>query len=390
MIKNIFFILLLTQIYPLCAQKNTLSSKEAAEIIRTKDYKKTEHVQYNLDSVGTRIIRQLFSDKANHPDRISKKEYLDNPYRDTFEKEMLSSLIQILKKSETRKKVYTLTDEDSLLVFGRELKWKRGKIGQRGIWSFNPVDSTIAPNPYYQFFTFSIKMAVDWAPVVFVAKGFEPSGVRGTLRTLPKQHALIYDPVFTIGIPKVHLITENNNQPELPLIILGKDFISYPSNQLLLENVLKSSGHSDSTSRSLLVHLDALADYNLKELNPTTCKGFNLFNSKSCYQFTLTTREWTAEISGFINRKTKYIATINKSNKISYALVEEPQNLLSHVKSVFESRYNESNSEITFESKRCRRFIYEIETEPDRLTKQSKKYKAVYRKGKVSIKRIGL
>jgi len=353
-------------------QNCAVSPELAVEIIQSKSYEKIESDEENLDSIGIKIIRKFFNDKANHPDRISKKDYLSNPFLDKYQKESYSYFIKFLKKSNVRKREYTLTDEDSLLVSENTAK---GRLA--ALWNFSAFDSTVAPNPYYCFYSFSITRSWDHYPIdKWVVKGFEPPFSRSTrANSIPKLYALIYDPVFTVGIPKVHLITKNNNQIELPLILLGRDFISYPSNKLLLDNVLKSSGYCDSASLSLLVYLDAFSDYGPKEFHPTPCQDLNLFKSKTCYEFT----------SG---NGTKYIATINKSNKISYALVEEPENLLSHVKLVFETRHNESYSEITFESKRGRRFIYEVETRPDRLTLQSKKYKAIYNRGKITFNLI--
>lgn len=352
-------------------QNYEVSPELAVEIIRSKSYEKIESDEENLDSIGIKIIRKFFSDKANNPDRVSKKDYLDNPFLDKYQKKSYSYFIKLLKKSDVRKREYTLTVEDSLLVSENTAK------GRRGLWNFRVVDSTVAPNPYYRFYSFSIKSTSDHYPISkWVAKGFKPPISRSMrANSIPKLYALIYDPVFTVGIPKVHLITKNNNQIELPFILLGRDFISYPSNKLLLDNVLKSSGYCDSTSLSLLVYLDAFSDYGPKEFHPTPCQDLNLFKNKTCYQF--------ASGNG-----TKYIATINKSYKISYAFVEEPENLLSHVKSVFETRHNESYSEITFESKLGRRFIYEIETRPNRLTHQSKKYKAIYNRGKITFNLI--
>lgn len=365
MFSKLFVLIYLLLVQSSLSQNIIVNPEQAVEIICSKDYEKIEPNEFNLDSVGTNIIRTLFSDKANHPDRISKKRYLENPILTPFEKEFLSNLYQSLKDPKKRKEVYLLAKEDSLLIFGRSTSMTPG------LWSFSAVDSTIASNPYYQFFIFNLRMSQNSTPQV-VANNFVTSGPYGATSTVAKPKTLIYDPVFTVGIPKVCLY--NNDTIKLPLILLGRDFISYPNNKLLLDNVLKSSGYCDSTSLSLLVYLDAFSDYGPKEFHPTPCQDLNLFKNKTCYQF--------ASGNG-----TKYIATINKSYKISYALIEEPHNLMSHVKSVFYARYHESDSEVTFKSKRGRKFIYEIEVR-DYLTRQRKSYKAVYKRGRITYNLI--
>lgn len=364
MIKHLFILFMLLQAQFLIAQNRTLSPEKATELISSKKFDKIEPIGIDLDSAGVKIIRQFFYDKANYPDQVSKKQYLDNPYYSSWEKKNLSKFLKNLENPEYRTKAYTLTEADSLLL-------KRQKRDQRGMWRFSPIDTSIATNPYYEFFSFYITTARNTIPSSMIANGYESSGAYGATSPVAKMSAFIYDPGFTVAIPKINLNSSNNEQIELPLIILGKDFVSYRANLLLLENVLKESGYSDSNIRFSIVQLDAATNYSAKKIESALCQGFNLFNKKSCYKF---------------NRlEVDYKVTMNKTHQIGYALVEEAENLKSYIRSVFKNSYYGSYSEIEFKSQKGRRFIYEIEYR-DYKDYYYKRCKAVYNRGKVRFK----
>ncbi len=364
MIKQLFIIFVLLQTQQLIAQNRTLSPKEATELFVSKEFNKIEPIEFNLDSIGVKIIRQFFYDKANYPDQVSKKQYLDNPYYSSWEKKNLSKFLKRLENPENRKRVYTLTEEDSLLL-------KRQKRDQRGMWRFSPIDTSIAMNPYYEFFSFYITTARNIVPRSMIANGYEISGPYGRTSPVAKKSVFIYDPSFTVAIPRIILNSSNNEQIELPLIILGKDFVSYRANLFLLENVLKESGYSDCSIRFTLVQLDAAANYSAKKIESVPCQGFNLLNNKTCYKFN-------------VRKEEVYIATMKKTHQISYALEEEAENLKYAVETAMWVNYFERNPEIEFKTKNGRRFIYEVEYRDSDY--QYKRLKAIYNRGKVRFK----
>ncbi|PWH86306.1 hypothetical protein [Brumimicrobium oceani] len=365
MIKQLFILFVLLQTQSLIAQNRTLCPEEVHELIVSKEFKKIEPIEFNLDSIGVKIIRQFFYDKANYPDQVSKKQYLDRPYMGSWEKRNLASFLKRLKNAEYRKKVYTLTDADSLLL-------RRQKRGQTGMWSFRPIDTSIAMNPYYAFFSFDITTARNTIPRSMVANGFESTGsYRGSM-PVAKQSALIYDSRFTVGIPKVILNSSNNEQFELPLIIIGKDFVSYRAGLSLLENVLKESGYSDNSIRFTLVQLYVATNYySTNEIESVPCQSFNLFKNKSCYQFKL-------------RKDLEYIFTMKKTHEISYKLKEEAENLKYAVETAVWRSYSDNYPEIEFKSKRGRRFIYEVTYRTSDY--QYKKSKAIYNRGRVRFR----
>src|SRR5690554_7296399 len=102
MIKQLFIIFVLLQTQQLIAQNRTLSPKEATELFVSKEFNKIEPIEFNLDSIGVIIIRQFFYDKANYPDQVSKKQYLDKPYYSSWEKKNLSKFLKRLDRKSTR------------------------------------------------------------------------------------------------------------------------------------------------------------------------------------------------------------------------------------------------------------------------------------------------
>ena len=77
MMRNIFNIILLLQVSITFSQGNMLGFQKAIQIIKSGEYEINESIEYDLDTIGTQIIRQLFYDKANYPDRVSKEKYLE-------------------------------------------------------------------------------------------------------------------------------------------------------------------------------------------------------------------------------------------------------------------------------------------------------------------------
>lgn len=328
------------------AQQNALTPETASEIILEKMIRRTEPVQYSQDSVGSIVIRKLFYDKANHPDPVSKKEYLENFYLTSYARENLCNLIGRLENPEFRRDVYSLTSSDSLLLHGRNQ-----------LWWLTPVDTSIATNPYYQFFSFNLVR-----DGLCTANRFVPSGCAyGGQSPVAKPNALIYDSRFTIGVPRVSIYDSLNNRADLPFILLGRDFVSYKSNLMLLANVIKFTGLPDSTVQMLIVQLDAYADFMPKNITSVT------HNKNTCFRFH---SHWL---------KADYYASLSSDYFINYSLVEEPQNLIPHVTTVFLVNYPYTYPEVVFKSKKRRKFIYEISLH------NGQTFTATYKRNKVSI-----
>lgn len=405
------------------SQQKKLSPQEAMQIFNSGEYESYESIEYDLDTVGTQIIRQLFYDKVNYPDRISKEKYLERytssrkEYlgRDGFSKWQAEAISRLYKKrrndKDYRKRIYTLTDEDSLLVYGSKKSFNNRKTkikGEQPLWTLSLFDTTMIENPYYSFFKFTIKSvgsrSYDVWPRTVANSVTENEEYTG------KSNVFIYDSKFLVGIPKVNLKNKDNEKLELPLLLLGVDFISYPINNQLLINILKVSGYSDSASFSSLVLLYARFNYvssRKQELYEIPCKKFNLFKRERCYKFSVLEGSWSLEDNQHNYRRTYYIATINKSYDIKYNLVEEPENLTMYIQESLNTYYSISShkpeyyKEPRFVVKRGRRFIYKtdwIETKSWQYDKDGKeqfeykkfKVKITYKRGEVFFKEIEL
>lgn len=414
MIRNFIVIICLLQGSITFSQENVLSPQEAIQIINSGEYEIGKSVEYDLDTIGIQVIKQLFYDKANYPDRVSKEKYLDQyNHLSSFEKRNISSIYKILKNPEYRKRVYTLKDEDSVLVYGsKDIRYINSRKGFKDLWNIYPIDTTIiASNSYYSFFKFEIKLANNFTPR-FIANGIISRGSRSSpTEYSSKLKAIIYNSRFIVGIPKVNLKNKEIEKLELPLLFLGEDFISYPINNQLLTSILEASGQSDSTSFSSLVHLYVRSRYgasSTQEFYEIPCQKLNLFKSERCYKFSVLEGSWSPEDYRHNYRSTDYIATLDKSYGIKYKLVEEPENLTMYIQESLNRYYGiySSNSayykEPSFVTKRGKRFIYKtdywIETErwshaengKEQFEYKKFKVKIAYKGGKVSFKQIKL
>jgi len=320
--RNIFNIILLLQVSITFSQGNMLGYQKAIQIIKSGEYVINESTEYDLDTIGTQIIRQLFYDKANYPDRVSKEKYLER-YKSTrkeylersefskWETEVISRAYKKRRKDkEYRKKVYTLTNEDSLLIYGSKKNFNNHKVkikGDQPLWSLSLFDTSIIENSYYNFFKFKIQ-SIDgkhnydiWPKTV--ANNMTPNG-----EFIGRGDVFIYNFEFLVGIPKVNLKNKDNERLELPLLLLSEDFICYPISNQLLTTIIDVSSYSENASLTSLVKLYTCFKYGasrMQQFQAIHCRKLNLFSRKKHYKFSITRREWVPEISGFKNKTTE-------------------------------------------------------------------------------------
>lgn len=102
MIKRTFILIVLLQSQFLVAQGKLLTAEKSTELFITREFDEIMPNEFNLDSIGVKIIRQFFYDKANYPDQESKNQYLDNPYYNysSWEKKNLSMFLKRLEDPE--------------------------------------------------------------------------------------------------------------------------------------------------------------------------------------------------------------------------------------------------------------------------------------------------
>lgn len=409
MMRNIFNIILLLQVSITFSQGNMLGLQKAIQIIKSGEYEINESIEYDLDTIGTQIIRQLFYDKANYPDRVSKEKYLERyrssrkEYleRDEFSKWETEVISRAYKKrrndKEYRKRVYTLTDEDSLLIYGSKKSFNNHKVkikGDQPLWSLSLFDTSMIENPYYIFFKFRIQ-SIDGKHNYDIWPKTVANKITQNGEFIGRGSVFIYNFKFLVGIPKVNLKNKNNERLELPLLLLSEDFIFYPTSNQLLTTILDVSGYSDSASLTSLVKLYTCFKYGasrVQQFQALRCRKLNLFSRKEYYRFSILNRK--SQNSNFKDT-TEYIATINKSYDIKYKLVEEPKNLIPFVRKTCKEFYeqydiNNKTLKINFISKRGRKFIYEAEWSRQgvRYLNSSESYeylgaKVTYKRGKV-------
>jgi hypothetical protein len=296
--------------------------------------------------MGDTIVRELLSNKINHPELVSKKEYLNNPYLSEHNLNYVKQTLENLERLEFRKQVYTLVPSDSIFYGCDNFTYR-----------ITALDTSIGNNSFYRFYTFDVQ-TINYQ----LGVRYQSSGPYGAQSPIAKPNAFIYDSRFTVGVPKVCILRADSSKGILPYLFFGRDFANRKQSTELLASILKRNYIADTLIQKTLIQIDAAGDY-----EPEKPAFFS--QNKSSVQFSFFSKA----------RKLRYIASIDQNYAISYQLVETSDNLLGFVFSVYDAQFPFLYPEIKFLNQRRKRFAYLV------TPKEGNPKIATYKKGKITF-----